>query len=210
VSKTKKEVEKTINNFIESLDSIVKELESKFIALTPKKALNLLTNPTESADFISQLTDLQTLYGLVVSMHPENIYEKESKERTIFENILSEVSELSKFVESALEVYHLLKSRILAPIGRETYCYSLMVNVIEGTRWSFYGLMLQIISKSKKILGFFRTLASAEYEKGKIVYYRKKGKVDISKTLTLEEIEIPPPPSVRKKLKEQKGDDINE
>jgi hypothetical protein len=193
----KKEV--TLNDFIATIELIITDLEKYFISITPRKAYNLLTDSVVSSDFVRQLTDLQSLYGIVVSMHPESLYEKESKERTIFENIINEAEELSKFIDSALEVYHLMKSRAFAPLCTQTFCYTLMLNVIEGTRWSFYGIILQIISKSKKIVSFFKSLAPAEYEKGRVPYLRKKGKVDMSKILG-ETIELPP--SLKRKLGE--------
>ena len=194
-----------IENLVEGIEQVVEDLESIFIPLTPKKAYLLLSNTSQSSYFIKQLTDLQTLYGLVISMHPESLYEKESKERTIFENIINEAEELSKFIDSALEIYHLMKARAFAPLCTKTFCYSLMVNIIEGTRWSFYGLILQIISKSKKIISFFKSLAPAEYEKGKVPYLRKKGKIDISQKLGLvESIEFPP------SMKKTKGEEKDE
>jgi len=194
-----------------SLDEILEELTNRkqvisecISSLNRRKAYELLCDSKVSSLLLESLLSLQQIYGMVLSMHPESIYSSESKVNpdTIFNKVIAVTEKASEMIDITLDVYQVLKAETPRFLASEDYCYYKIVSTIEGTRWSFYGLLLRVVSDCEKLISFLEILSSgsAEWKKGELSRARVFGMAKAEKEAGEYAAGIiPPPPSLKKK-----------
>jgi len=174
-----KDSKSPFSDLIMSVETNVKELDRYILQLTPNSAHKILNDPVTSQEFVRIMIELQALQGIVLGMHPESLYSSEykTKERTIFEKAI-EISEVnSRFIEVALEVYQSLKASIVDFTSNPINSYNLIIKIIPGTRWSFYGIVLQVLNNCKKLVTYLKHLPNFEAKKGELTYTRRLGEI---------------------------------
>ena len=172
------EGEQTFITLLADLSRDVKDLEDIALALAGvRTAHEYIYNGTKSAKLLQILLNLQTTHSIIMGMHPESLYSDEKRTSATYEKIIEISENNSKFIEVALDVYQYLTSpAVTAPflINRE-YCYNLLNSPLEGTQWSFRGLIFRILSNSKMLLSFQESLKTFAFVKGVISTEKDKG-----------------------------------
>jgi len=181
-------INEDFDNILRELSEDVRYLEDITLGLDdPDCAYKYLVKIEDSSRLVQLLLSLQRIHSVIIGMHPESPYTGETKKSFIYEKIISISEETVKFIDVTLDVYQYFKSIVPPYLANKEYCYNLVKSPIEGT-WSFYGLLLRILSNCRKLLPYLQYLKSFEYVKGYASMQRSKGTMDAGP-------KPPPPPS---------------
>jgi len=179
------------SSIVDNIEGNVEILETYIVNLTKKIARNIMTDVSLQSKIVNALLELQTVRGVVLGMHPDSFYSEYHKEKSsaVYNKVVELSERNSNFIDIALDVFAYLKSLVKEYVASDVYCYNLLTNPLEGTRWSFYLLVCRILSDCKKIISYLKNISPYEKQKGILSRERIKGETEALPP------PYPPPPS---------------
>lgn len=167
------------------------------------KAFRIIIESEETDKLITALLSIQGIFGIIISLDPESIYAPQFKQTSgVYEKINVVAEQTSKLIDEAFSIWQEILSNVHPFTRSPRYCYKLLTTKFAGTKWSFHGILLQIMSNCEKIKSFLTYLYSGEVIKAELGRLRSQ---KLSKTY---ESEVGRPPSLEVKDEPKEGENV--
>ena len=164
-----------------SLDVMLEEskefMESLQTLKNPSPSLTweLITDRSKADEMLDSLIGLQGLYGKIFSLDPESTYTPQFKNTSeTFENIRKIAIDTSNLIDESFTVWQNILDNVHPFTRTVMYCHKLFTKRFTDTRFSFCGIIIQILSNCRKIISFLDNLEEGELIKAGLASVRSR------------------------------------